>query len=122
MAPRDPVRYEDTPLDRLRHSTAQVMAQAVLEMFPEGKFASSGQSGDRFHYDFDLPRSLTPDDLAQIEKRMREIIADDHAFVRRAVTPAMARKLFKDQPYKLELTDDTLREGSGEHGEPLPRA
>ncbi len=104
-------------LHRLRHSAAHVMAQAVLEMFPEGKIAIGPPIEHGFYYDFDLPRPLTNEDLAQIEARMREIIASDHPFVRRAITPEEARALFHDQPYKLELIDDILKKGTDEYGE-----
>ena len=73
------------PSYKLRHSTAHVMAQAVKEMFPEAKLGW-GPPHDRFangfYYDFDLPRTLTPDDLTQIESRMREIIKGDYSFFR----------------------------------------
>ncbi len=51
------------------------MAQAVLEMFPDGKISIGPPIENGFYYDFDLPRNLTPEDLEQIEKRMRQIIA-----------------------------------------------
>lgn len=110
------VTPDNDPLYRLRHSTAHVMAQAVLELFPEGKIAIGPPVENGFYYDFDLPRTLTPDDLAEIEKRMRRIVQGKHRFVRREVSPEEARKLFKDQPYKLELIDDLLR-GADEYGE-----
>ena len=113
----DQQALEQEFLYRLRHSTAHVMAQAVLEMFPEGKLAIGPPIEHGFYYDFDLPRPLTNEDLAQIEARMREIIASDRPFVRREVTPEEARALFCDQPYKLELIDDILRKGTDEYGE-----
>ena len=66
---------------RLRHSASHVMAQAVLEKFPEGKIAIGPPIEDGFYYDFDLPRLLTPEDLEEIEARIREIIAEGHDFV-----------------------------------------
>ena len=104
-------------LYRLRHSTAHVMAGVVLEMFPEGKIAIGPPIEDGFYYDFDLPRPLTPEDLEKIEARMREVIAEDHPFVRRVVSPEEARALFRDQPYKLELIDSILQQGTDEYGE-----
>ena len=80
MAEKVVERYEDSELYRIRHSAAHVMAQAVLEMFPEAKYTIGPPIEDGFYYDFDLPRSLTPDDLAVIEKRMREIIAGNYPF------------------------------------------
>jgi threonyl-tRNA synthetase len=114
------VPYQDTWLYRIRHSCAHIMAQAVLEMFPEGKLGIGPPIEDGFYYDFDLPRPLTPEDLERIEARMREIIAGDHPFIRREVTPEEARALFQDQPYKLELIEDILQRGTDEYGNPLP--
>ncbi|GIV99384.1 threonine--tRNA ligase [Roseiflexus sp.] len=111
-----PVKSETDPYYRLRHSAAHVMAQAVLELFPEGKIAIGPPIEDGFYYDFDLPRPLTPDDLEEIEKRMRRIIAGKHPFVYRVVDPDEARALFRDQPYKLELIDGLLH-GQDEYGE-----
>jgi threonyl-tRNA synthetase len=76
MAEQQRMRYEDSDLYRIRHSAAHVMAQAVLEMFPEAKYTIGPPIEDGFYYDFDLPRPLTPEDLQKIEKRMRQIIAE----------------------------------------------
>ena len=70
-------------LDAMRHSTAHVMAEAVLDLFPDAKLGIGPAIDDGFYYDFDLPRPLTPDDLAAIEDRMRASVAADHPFVRR---------------------------------------
>src|SRR5438552_13509884 len=59
-------------LHRMRHSAAHIMAEAVLEMFPEAKFAIGPPIENGFYYDFDLPRALTPEDLPEIEERMRK--------------------------------------------------
>jgi len=114
-------RYEDSRLYKIRHSAAHIMAQAVMEMFPPGqaKIAIGPPIENGFYYDFDLPRSLTPEDLDAIEKRMREIIAEDHLFVRREVSADEARAQFKDQPYKLELIDGLEQGGFDEYGSPL---
>ncbi|NJN67009.1 MAG: threonine--tRNA ligase [Chloroflexaceae bacterium] len=101
---------------KLRHSASHVMAQAVLEMFPEGKVAIGPPIEDGFYYDFDLPRTLSPDDLEEIETRMRRIIGENHPFVYREVEAEEARTLFKAQPYKLELIDGLTR-GQDEYGE-----
>jgi len=82
------------------------MAEAVLQLFPEARFAIGPAIEDGFYYDFDLPRALTPDDLPVIEARMHEIVAANKPFVRREVTKEEARALFAAQPYKLELLDD----------------
>ena len=90
----------------MRHSASHVMAEAVLSLFPDAKFAIGPAIEDGFYYDFDLPRSLTPEDLPVIEKKMKHIIKQNVKFERRDVSKAEARELFKDQPYKLELLDD----------------
>jgi threonyl-tRNA synthetase len=113
-------KYEDSELYRIRHSAAHVMAQAVMEMFPgQGKIAIGPPIEDGFYYDFDLPRPLTQEDLEAIERRMREIIAEDVPFTRKALSADEARRLFADQPYKLELIDGLERGGLDEYGEPL---
>jgi threonyl-tRNA synthetase len=119
MADRDQNRYEESDLYRVRHSAAHVMAQAVLEMFPDAKIAIGPPVEDGFYYDFDLPRPLTPEDLEVIEKRMREIIAGDHPFKKTALLPDEARRIFADQPYKLELIEGLEKGGFDEYGEPL---
>jgi threonyl-tRNA synthetase len=111
-----PVDPNSDPYYRLRHSLAHVMAEAVLELFPDGKIAIGPPIEDGFYYDFDLPRALTTDDLEEIEQRMRRIIKGDHPFVYRVVDPGEARELFKDQPYKLELIGG-LEQGANEYGE-----
>lgn len=109
-------KYEESKLYRIRHSAAHIMAEAVLEIFPEGKVTIGPPIEDGFYYDFDLPRSVTPEDLASIEKRMRQIIAQKHAFVRNEVSADEARVIFKDQPYKLELIDGLENGGQDEYG------
>jgi len=112
-------RYEDSQLYRIRHSTAHVMAQAVLEFYPEAKYTIGPPVENGFYYDFDLPRPLVQEDLAKIEKRMRQIIAGGHPFVKKVVSAEEARQIFKDQPYKLELIEGLEKGGFDEYGQPL---
>jgi len=119
MSNKQPERYQDTQLYRIRHSAAHIMAQAVLEMFPGAKFAIGPAIEDGFYYDFDLPRTLTPEDLEQIERRMREIIKGDYKFERRELSADEARQIFTDQPYKLELIEGLEKGGTDEYGNPL---
>ncbi|MBN2443252.1 MAG: threonine--tRNA ligase [Spirochaetales bacterium] len=91
---------------KIRHSFSHVMAEAVLAMFPSAKVAIGPAIEHGFYYDFDLPRSLTPEDLEKIEANMREIIAGNHEFVRKVVNKKEALELFKDQPFKKELIDE----------------
>src|SRR5512147_2588272 len=112
-------KYEESHLYKVRHSAAHVMAQAVVEMFPEAKYTIGPPVENGFYYDFDLPRNLTPEDLQAIEKRMRQIIAGKHDFVKKVVSADEARGIFKDQPYKLELIDGLEKGGFDEYGNPL---
>jgi threonyl-tRNA synthetase len=93
-------------LERMRHSAAHVMAEAVQDIFPEAKFGIGPAIENGFYYDFELPRPLTPEDLPLIEARMRAIVASDVPFITRDVTKEEARRLFAAQPYKLELIDE----------------
>ncbi len=104
-------------LKPLRHSAAHIMAQAVLELFPNTKFGIGPAIEDGFYYDFELPRPVTPEDLPLIEARMRESIASRTPFVHRDISVAEARELFKDQPFKLELIEAIARGELGTHGE-----
>jgi len=106
----------DEQLYRLRHSTAHVMAEAVLEMFPEGKLAFGPPIENGFYYDFDLPRPLTPEDLVEIEARMREIIKGDYPFLHRDVSVDQARAIFGNQPYKLDQIEKLASGQEDEHG------
>ena len=112
-------KYEESQLYKIRHSTAHIMAQAVVEMFPEAKYTIGPPVENGFYYDFDLPRNLTPEDLEKIEKRMRQIIAGKHDFIKKIMSAGEARVIFKDQPYKLELIDGLEKGGSDEYGNPL---
>jgi threonyl-tRNA synthetase len=119
MSEKQQEKYEESDLYRLRHSAAHVMAQAVVEMFPEAKYTIGPPIENGFYYDFDLPRNLTPEDLEKIEKRMRQIIAGRHDFQRKVVSAEEARQIFKEQPYKLELIEGLEQGGYDEYGNPL---
>ena len=118
--------YEDIEKDdlyKLRHSTAHVMAQAVLELYPEAKIAIGPPIDTGFYYDFDLgkdeegkPVTFSSEDLESIEKRMRQIIGGKHPFQYREVDAEEARALFHDQPYKLELIEGLAHGEIDEYG------
>ena len=93
-------------LFRMRHSAAHVLAEAVLELFPDTKYAIGPPIEHGFYYDFDLPRSLTPDDLEEIELRMRRSIDRDVAIVGEQIARDEARRIFAGQPYKQEMIED----------------
>lgn len=97
---------EKDKLAVIRHSTAHVMAQAVLKLFPGSKIAIGPAIENGFYYDFELTRPITQDDIPEIEKEMRRIISGDHLFERNAVSRDEAAVLFAEQPYKLELLQD----------------
>ncbi len=97
----------DAGLETLRHSTAHVLAQAVLEMYPGATYAVGPPIQDGFYYDFDLPdgATISDDDLEAIEARMQEIIAADQPFERHEVSAAEGLDLFADHPYKREIIE-----------------
>ena len=97
-------------LDRIRHSTAHVMAEAVLSLFPGTRIAIGPAIEDGFYYDFELPRPLKEEDLPAIEEKMRQIIGGNHPFACETVSREQARQRFQGQPYKLELIEE-LPEG-----------
>jgi threonyl-tRNA synthetase len=99
------VEESDRGLYTLRHSTAHVLAQAVLDEFPGATFAIGPPIADGFYYDFQLPggETFTPDDLERLEGRMREIIGERQPFVRDEIPEADALELFRDHPYKVEI-------------------
>jgi len=109
------------PIDAMRHSAAHVMAQAVLELFPGAKLGIGPAIDNGFYYDFDLPRPLTPEDLAAVEARMTASVAAAHPFVRTEIAFADARAAAVEsgQAYKVEILDD-LAERARDAGEPLP--
>jgi threonyl-tRNA synthetase len=91
----------------LRHSTAHVLAQAVVQLFPGAQFSIGPAIEDGFYYDFELPggRTFSDDDLAAIETRMREIMKANQPFVRSEMSAADALTLFASQKYKCEIIE-----------------
>jgi len=98
-------------LYRLRHSLAHVLAMAVLEVFPEAKLAIGPPVDNGFYYDLDLPRSVSPEDLLDLEKKMQAIIAKNITFTVSTHTIAEAKEQFANQPYKFELIEDLEKAG-----------
>ncbi|MFA5628991.1 MAG: threonine--tRNA ligase [Dehalococcoidales bacterium] len=92
-------------VEKVRHSAAHIMAEAVLSIFPGAKFAIGPAIENGFYYDFELPRHLTPDDLSIITDKMNEVIAQDLPFRHDEITKDEARNIFQYQPYKIELID-----------------
>ena len=98
---------DELGLETLRHSTAHLMAQAILDLYPGTSFAIGPPIEHGFYYDFELPdgKTLSDDDLAAIEDRMRELVKVDQPFERHEIGVDEARQLFKDEPFKLEIID-----------------
>lgn len=97
-------KSEKLPL--IRHSIAHIMAEAVMNLFPGTKVAIGPAVEHGFYYDFDLPTSITQDDLARIEKEMRRLLSTPQNFVKEVIGRQEALELFKDQLYKCELIND----------------
>ena len=96
-------KYE---LETMRHSASHVMAEAVTTLFPDAKLGIGPAIEDGFYYDFDLPRSLTEEDLAKVLDLMKQSIKAQVPFERQEISRQEAEELFADQPYKLELLRD----------------
>ena len=92
----------------LRHSTAHILAQAVMHLFPDVHFAIGPAIENGFYYDFDLEHSFTPDDLKNITEEMKKIIQADYPFERKEMDKEEAKKYFKEKKeiYKLEILDE----------------
>jgi len=108
------MKNKQSKIEILRHSTAHVLALAVFQMFPEAKFGMGPAIENGFYYDFDLPRTLIPEDLEILEAKMKEIIEANYRFEQADITIEEAEKDFKKlgQSYKLELIRDLKGEGN----------
>ena len=109
-------KHMPAQLYKVRHSLAHIMAEAVLEQFPEAKPTIGPPVDNGFYYDFAVPKPFTPEDLQKIEARMKEIVQKHIGFDRKEVSADEARALFKDNPFKRELIDG-LAKGADEYGE-----
>ena len=90
-------------IETIRHSLSHIMALAVKELYPKVKFGIGPAIENGFYYDLEFSKPISPEDLPKIEKKMREILKSDFVFKKEEVSRKEAQKLFKDQPYKLEL-------------------
>jgi threonyl-tRNA synthetase len=96
--------------DAIRHSLAHLLAMAVLKKFPKAKLGIGPVIENGFYYDFKLPRPLTPEDLKDLKRSIREYTKMNLPISGRKITGANAKKMFKDQPFKLELIKDFTKE------------
>lgn len=103
-------------IEAMRHSCSHVLAQAVLQMFPEAKLAIGPAIENGFYYDFDLPRTLIPEDLPLLQKKMDQIIKQNQKFVLRKEPIDKAIEFLKKcgQIYKVEMAEDLKKEGETE--------
>ncbi|MCZ2112958.1 MAG: threonine--tRNA ligase [Anaerolineae bacterium] len=125
MSENENIPYNETDLYRIRHSAAHVMAEAVLDLFPQALLAIGPPIADGFYYDFDLgkdehgkPRTFTPEDLEAIEARMKELLRDDAKFEHSTMSVDEALKFFAAQPFKVELIEDLAAGKVDEMGNP----
>jgi threonyl-tRNA synthetase len=107
-------------IDAMRHSTAHVMAEAVLDLFPDAKLGIGPAIADGFYYDFQLARPLAPADLESIEERMRLSVSADHPFVRKELALDDARTVEEGQGqvFKIEILDDLAAKARAAGTEP----
>lgn len=99
-----------TQLEKIRHSLAHLLAAAVLKKYPKTKLGIGPVIENGFYYDFLFPKPITESDLAELEKEMRRLINLKLPFAGETLTPLKAKKLFKDQKFKLELIKDFSKE------------
>ena len=104
----DPLDSDQTSVlrQKIRHSAAHVMADAVMQLFPDAKMGIVPPTKDGFYYDFEVTDPFTSDDLIKIEKRMSEIISGNHSFDKTTISRADAEHKFEHQPYKIELIEN----------------
>ncbi|MEK7605936.1 MAG: threonine--tRNA ligase [Patescibacteria group bacterium] len=98
-------------LERLRHSTAHLLAAAVLRLWPDTKLTIGPAIENGFYYDFDFTSPISEADLPKIEKKMSDTLKDWNEFTHREVTETEAKEFYKDNPYKLELIDEIVAKG-----------
>jgi len=97
-------------LEKIRHSLSHLMAHAVMEMFDNVKFGIGPIIENGFYYDFELSRPLTPQDLPKIEKKIKKLASQNLKFEKQTVTKEQAKELSENQPYKLALINDLIKE------------
>src|SRR5438045_165739 len=98
-------------LNNLRHSTAHLLAAAVLRMWPDTKLTIGPSIENGFYYDFDFVNPISDTDLPKVEKKMADTLKDWEGFTHREVTEDEAKEFYKDNPYKLELIDEIVKKG-----------
>ena len=102
---------KDERLSRMRHSAAHVLAEAMVELFPDAELGIGPPIDTGFYYDFRLPRSLAPEDLEWLDARMRKSVKGKHKFEMSSLSKAEAEQKWANQPFKLDLLSE-LDEGA----------
>jgi threonyl-tRNA synthetase len=97
---------------KIRHSLSHLLAGAVLSFYPDVKMAIGPAVDNGFYYDFEFSAPISDKDLGKIEQKMRELLKKWSTFDKKEISSDEAKKLFADQPYKLELIEDILKEGA----------
>ncbi|MDP2967516.1 MAG: threonine--tRNA ligase [bacterium] len=97
-------------IETIRHSLAHILATAVQELYPGTKFGIGPAIENGFYYDFEFKNPISNEDLPKIEKKMKEIIRQNIVFKKKIITKSEAKKIFKNQPYKLELLTELPQE------------
>jgi len=93
-------------IETIRHSLSHLLALVVQELYPGTKFGIGPAIENGFYYDFDLPKPISQEDLPRIEKKIKELIKQGISFKKKIISKTEAKKIFKDQPYKLELIEE----------------
>jgi threonyl-tRNA synthetase len=108
------MKEQSEKLHNIRHSLAHILASTVMEMFPKAQLGVGPVIENGFFYDFLLPRSLTPEDVARIEKRMRALVKEKLAFERQEMSTHEAKTYFDHhlQPFKVQLIKDIEKHGT----------
>ena len=126
MSEENGVPYVESELYKIRHSAAHVLAEAVLEFYPDAKLAIGPPIEDGFYYDFDLgmgengkPKTFSPEEMENIEAKMKQLLKKNAKFEQSSMTIDEAKQFFADQPYKLELIEELAAGKVDENGEPL---
>jgi threonyl-tRNA synthetase len=105
MTTKDQNKELDSLRERMRHSASHIMADAVLQLFPEAKLAIGPPTDDGFYYDFQVSRPFTPEDMEVIDAYVRQTIAKDLPFQREELSREDALNMFAEQPFKQEIID-----------------
>ena len=90
-------------LEVLNHSTSHLLAEAIQELYPDALFGFGPAIENGFYYDIDFKEPIVEEDLAKIEKKMRELASKDERIVRQVLSKKEALEVFKNNPYKIEL-------------------